>query len=71
LSALPVLSWREVIKALSKAGFQTSRQKGSHIVLRRNEIIVVVPKHDQIKRGTLMEIMAQAELTREEFLALI
>ncbi|MGC8558909.1 MAG: type II toxin-antitoxin system HicA family toxin [Nitrososphaeria archaeon] len=71
MSALPVLSWREVIKALSKAGFQTSRQKGSHIVLRRNEIIVVVPKHDQIKRGTLMEIMAQAELTREEFLALI
>ncbi len=71
MSAIPVLSWREVIKALSKAGFQTSRQKGSHIVLRRNEIIVVVPKHDQIKRGTLMEIMAQAELTREEFLALI
>lgn len=30
---LPVLSGKDVIKALSKVGFQISRQKGNHIIL--------------------------------------
>lgn len=71
MSKLPLLSWREVVKALTSAGFQVARQKGSHIILIKNEHIVPVPKHKEIKRGLLMEIMSEAGLTKEEFLGLL
>jgi len=70
LSKLPLLSWRAVIKALRKAGFTVARQKGSHIILVKDECVLPVPKHAQIKRGLLMEIIAEAGLTKEEFLKL-
>jgi predicted RNA binding protein YcfA (HicA-like mRNA interferase family) len=71
LSKLPLLSWREVVKALTKAGFQVVRQKGSHLILVKNERIVPVPKHEQIKKGLLMAIIEEAGLTKEEFLELL
>jgi predicted RNA binding protein YcfA (HicA-like mRNA interferase family) len=57
LSKLPLLSWREVVKALGRAGFKIARQKGSHIILVKDERIVPVPRHGEIKRGLLMEII--------------
>jgi hypothetical protein len=39
-----------------------------HLILIKNEHIVPVPKHKEIKRGLLMEIMSEAGLTKEEFL---
>lgn len=71
MSKLPLLSWREVVKALTKVGFQVARQKGSHLILIKNEYVVPVPKHEEIKRGLLMEIIAEAGLTKEKFLKLI
>ena len=71
MSRLPLLSWREVVKVLAKAGFQAARQKGSHLILIKDEYIVPVPKHKEIKRGLLMEIIAEAGLTKEEFLKLL
>jgi len=71
LSKLPLLSWREVVKALTKAGFQVTRQKGSHLILVKNERIVPVPKHEQIKKGLLMAIIEEAGLTKEEFQKLL
>jgi predicted RNA binding protein YcfA (HicA-like mRNA interferase family) len=71
LSKLPLLSWREVVKALGKAGFKMIRQKGSHIILVKDERIVPVPRHAEIKRGLLMEIIMEAGLTKEEFLRLL
>ena len=70
MSKLPLLSWRVVIKALRKAGFTVARQKGSHIILVKDDCVLPVPKHAQIKRGLLMEIIAEAGLTKEEFLKL-
>jgi len=32
---------------------------------------VPVPKHEEIKRGLLIEIIAEAGLTREEFLKIV
>jgi predicted RNA binding protein YcfA (HicA-like mRNA interferase family) len=32
-----------------KAGFQTARQKGSHLILVKNGYIVPIPKHKEIK----------------------
>jgi predicted RNA binding protein YcfA (HicA-like mRNA interferase family) len=66
---LPVLSWRQVTKALEKAGFVFDRQRGSHMVYYYPETnrTVVVPKHQVIKAGTLREILREANLTRDEF----
>ena len=71
MSKLPLLSWREVIKALNKIGFVVARQKGSHIILVKDDRVVPVPRHDQIKRGLLLEIIAEAGMTKEEFLKLL
>lgn len=70
--SLPVLSWREVVKALSKKGFRPTRQKGSHIFMEDNEgHSTVVPRHEKIKRSTLLKITAEAGLSKEEFLVLL
>lgn len=71
MSKLPLLSWRDIVKALAKAGFQVARQRGSHIILVKNEHIVPIPKHKEIKRGLLGAIIAEAGLTKEEFLKLL
>lgn len=71
MSKLPLLSWRDVVKVLSKAGFKVNRTKGSHIILIKNSVVVPVPKHDEIKRGLLIEIISEAGMTKEEFLRLL
>ena len=72
---LPRLSGKKVIKILSKQGFDIVRQKGSHIILVREskegKRAVVVPNHNEIDKGTLLEIIRQAGLTRNEFLELV
>jgi len=71
LSKLKVLSGREVCKILQKYGFKEVRKKGSHIVMQKqigkNTITVPVPDHKEIKKGTLMSIIRQSGLPREEF----
>lgn len=71
MSKLPLLSWRDIIKALAKAEFQVARQKGSHIILVKDEYIIPIPKNREIKRGLLHAIIVEAGLTREEFLELL
>ena len=71
MSKLPLLSWRDVIQALNKIGFVVARQSGSHIILVKDERVVPVPRHDQVKRGLLLEIIAEAGMTKEEFLKLL
>lgn len=69
---LPVLSGREIIKALSKAGFKPVRQKGSHVFLKHEDgRRTVVPLHDEINKSTLMDIIDQTGLTTEELLKLL
>ena len=67
------LSGRTVVKALKKAGFYVKRQKGSHIILRRDVPFaqVVVPDHKSMDTGTLANILDGADLTAEEFLILL
>ncbi|NHI04344.1 hypothetical protein DYY67_1202 [Candidatus Nitrosotalea sp. TS] len=61
-------NWRDVVKVLSRSGFQITRQKGSHIQLSHNDgRYVTVPRHDPIKEPTLKSILEQAKITKEEF----
>ena len=72
---LPRLSGREVIMILSKVGFEIARQKGSHIIMKKEtseeKIATVVPNHKEVDRGTLLEIIRQAKLTRKKFMELL
>lgn len=74
MTRLPVVSGREVVRALEKIGYWVDRQRGSHIVPRQNSPPhrrLVVPDHDPIAKGTLRAILRQAGLTVEEFIALL
>ena len=69
MSKLPVISGMELIKYLGSRGFIVSRQKGSHVVLKsQNGRCVTVPLHDELDRGTLLEILEEASISKEEFL---
>ncbi|MBH8566378.1 type II toxin-antitoxin system HicA family toxin [Nostoc sp. CENA67] len=73
MSKLPIISGQECIKALGKTGFYVLRQRGSHIILRRNEPFaeVVVPNHQELDRGTLRAIIRQVGLSVDEFIDLL
>jgi predicted RNA binding protein YcfA (HicA-like mRNA interferase family) len=53
------ISGRELRAALERVGFVFRRQRGSHMVLRRDDPYarVVVPDHNQIRPGTLRHII--------------
>jgi len=69
---LPVLSGKEIIKALAKLGFVPVRQKGSHVFLRHADgRRTVVPLHEEVNKSTLMDIIQQTKLTKEELLKLL
>jgi predicted RNA binding protein YcfA (HicA-like mRNA interferase family) len=61
----------EAVRALRRAGYETLRQTGSHLIMRKAERTVVVPQHKPIKPGTLKGLIEQAGLTVEEFIALL
>ncbi len=71
---LPILSGKEVVKALHRIGYEIDHQTGSHIILRQNKEPfrrMTVPNHKEIAVGTLRAIIREAGLTREEFLELV
>ena len=68
---LPVLSGEELIKLLFKAGFHKVRQKGSHVSLEKGEFKTVVPLHEELARGTLLGILKQCGLSREDLIELL
>jgi predicted RNA binding protein YcfA (HicA-like mRNA interferase family) len=73
MSKLPRVSGAEVVAALGKLGFYVRRQRGSHIILRRNEPFaqVVVPNHRELDSGTLRAILRQIGISVDEFKALL
>jgi predicted RNA binding protein YcfA (HicA-like mRNA interferase family) len=71
-SSLPVVSGREVVRALGRVGFEQIGQKGSHVKLRSEaRRTVIVPLHRELARGTLASILRQAALSVDEFRELL
>jgi predicted RNA binding protein YcfA (HicA-like mRNA interferase family) len=62
----------DVVKILNKLGFSIIRQSGSHMILIKEDSqgkrTVVVPKHKELAKGTLLSIISQSGLSKEEFL---
>lgn len=74
MSGLPRISGREAVKALGKIGYVQDRQRGSHIILRRDSPPhrrIVVPDHADLATGTLRAINREVGLTVEEFKELL
>ena len=68
---LPVVKPKMVIRVLKRNGFLVDHT-GSHYVLMKEKIRVVVPYHNRdLKPGTLASIIAQAGFTVEEFVGLL
>ena len=69
MSKLPLVSGADLIKYLKRKGFVPTRQKGSHVVLKSPDgRRVTVPLHNEVDRGTLLAILEEAGISREEFL---
>ena len=64
------VSGKEMVKILSKFGFEVLDQKGSHVIMIgfRNGMKrkPVVPMHAELRKGTLLSILKQADVSRKE-----
>jgi predicted RNA binding protein YcfA (HicA-like mRNA interferase family) len=78
---LPRVRAIEVIRALERLGFKQVRQKGSHVILKKQitigegenqetiEVGCVVPLHQKdVAVGTLSNILRQANVSVEDFI---
>jgi predicted RNA binding protein YcfA (HicA-like mRNA interferase family) len=74
VTRLPVVSGREVVRALSRIGYRLDHQTGSHLILRHDDPPyrrLTVPDHRELAKGTLRGLIRQAGLTVEEFARLL
>ena len=58
-----------MFQILKKHGFEFRRQKGSHIILKNisSKIILTIPNHKELDRGTLKAIIRQSKLDVKNF----
>ena len=63
-----------MIRRLEQLGFIQIRQRGSHVVLKRNapggDVGCVVPLHKELAIGTVRGILKQAKVDLDVFLGL-
>ncbi|MEA1985278.1 MAG: type II toxin-antitoxin system HicA family toxin [Euryarchaeota archaeon] len=72
---LPVISGKKLVAALKKDGFVEVRQKGSHVSLQKigpeKTYKTVVPLHKELAKGTLLDILKQTGLSRDDLRRLL
>ncbi|MBI4266848.1 MAG: type II toxin-antitoxin system HicA family toxin [Chloroflexi bacterium] len=75
MTSVPILSYREIVRALPRDGWVIIRQRGSHIRLQRHSgertLKLTVPAHNPVKRSTLSHLLKQGEIEVERFLKLL
>ena len=72
MAALPIISGKECITALGRLGYRQARQRGSHVrLVCEGRSPVTVPMHDTLDRGTLRSILRVADVSVDDFLALL
>jgi len=78
MSRLPLIDSKKLIRKLLKAGFQYApvKGKGSHTALvlydeTNRPHLVIIPHRNPIPKGTLLSIIKQSGLSKEEFLDLL
>jgi len=66
---LPISSPKKIVSILLKNGFYLDRTKGSHQIFRnpKTHKIAVVPMHKKdLPKGTMLEILRQAGISKEK-----
>ena len=66
MTKLPVVSGRQLVKALAKVGYLFDHQEGSHIILRHQSPPhrrLTIPDHKEIAKGTLRQIIRESGLS--------
>lgn len=64
---LPVIRPKEIIRALHRIGFIDVRSRGSHLQLKKGNLLVTVPMQNKdLKPETLKSILRQAKISPEE-----
>jgi len=74
MTRLPRLTGQAMVRALSSAGFEVVRQRGSHVFLKHADgRSTVVPVHagEVLGPGIMSKILRDTELSREEFRRLL
>ena len=66
------VSGKELLKVFQRLGFQLVRQRGSHAFLRHTGgRRLTIPVYDVVPINLLNWILAEAKVTRQEFLKLL
>jgi len=70
MASLPRISGAQAIKAFRRLGWEVARQRGSHVTLvkRGSRLIITVPAHPELDRGTLRRLIRDAGVSVDEFL---
>ncbi|MHB8905486.1 MAG: type II toxin-antitoxin system HicA family toxin [Melioribacteraceae bacterium] len=69
---LPILSGKEIIKALQKLNYKIVRQRGSHIRLHCiGKKPITIPNYKSIDRSLLHKILRDAQISDDNFLKLL
>ena len=71
MAKLPVLSGKDLVRLLERNGFRVVRQKGSHVSLQKEAYKTVIPLHAELAKGTLLGILKQCGLSKDDLAALI
>jgi len=66
-------SGKEVVKALRRIGYVVDHQRRSHLFMHnlKKNISVVIPLHQELKKGTLHGILKKADLSIEDLKNLV
>ena len=79
MQKLPVVDSKKLLKLLNKLGYSSVRQKGSHIILKKEDSnfvhTITVPFHKEIAKGTLNDILSEIakynNMKKEEILEIL
>lgn len=76
MARLPVVTGRQVVRALERAGFVVVRIRGSHHFIRHagepwRQTVVPVHGNEDLGRSLLRKILSDLAITVDEFTALL
>jgi predicted RNA binding protein YcfA (HicA-like mRNA interferase family) len=67
---LPVISGKEAVKAIIRAGWHVDRVSGSHAIMRKegSSVTLSVPLHPELRKGLLRSLLKDAAIDLDESL---
>jgi predicted RNA binding protein YcfA (HicA-like mRNA interferase family) len=73
LPELPVVSGKAARLAFERSGWQSRRQRGSHMILTKPGSLVSlsIPDHSELAPGTLRKLIRLAGMSVEEFVRVL